>query len=704
MNVPHHHPLIVMSFNRPRYLEAVLRSLRAQVGADIEQRRVALFQDGGHNKFSGKTWADQADLDGCVDVFRDIFPAGEVFQADENLGIALNFDRAEKYVFEKLQSKVAIFLEDDLVLSPHYLNILDHLVDVHRDDERVGYLAAYGEHSVPFDAQARNRNMVTTLHHNWGFALFRRQWNLIRPYLDQYMPFVVGRDYRDRDVAGIERLFSSWGFAASATSQDAAKTIACCATGTIKLNTVACFAKYIGETGLHMNPNDFEQRNYANTRVLDELVTDFGKVGGQLYANIRTEMMRWAGVEVVPPLRDDVEEPKTTAAIAAQPTEDESDPVVLANRAAAALFEFSDGTNRARAAEQQLHAACADMRAGNADHASRRAAASLVTLFEGARNYRDVRAVFLPMADIRDVANDSHVRFDLRANVLRIICPRELLSAHMTDYFEAFVLASSLLKAAISGRPLEAGFTMDLGNGSNSGQYRRIAFSSALPQADLIVDPGFFFTNGYATFSQTCEQNWVSWRERNETVFWRGETTGIQTSTIETFPIESWAWLQRLHLCDAARRSDQAERLDFGITRVVQIPSEPLAAAIIDAGFLRDPPLDRDLMSSRYTCVVDGNSSLDNGLIKALISGSCVLLIDSQFGFRSWYYDRLVAGQTHIPVRADLADLDDQIAWALDNPDRCEKIAANGAKLAETMSFALECRRSVEQIKYFLQT
>src|ERR1700674_3663882 len=40
-----------------------------------------------------------------------------------NIGIALNYERAENYMFKALGRPYALFLEDDLVLSPQYLTV-----------------------------------------------------------------------------------------------------------------------------------------------------------------------------------------------------------------------------------------------------------------------------------------------------------------------------------------------------------------------------------------------------------------------------------------------------------------------------------------------------------------------------------------------------------------------------------------------------
>lgn len=287
-------PVAVMSFNRPDYLAQVLSSLLSQVDGRISERKIALFQDGAKNLSSGEVRAEQADIDACVDVFRRMVPGGLVFDSSSNIGVALNFERAEKFVFEELESEAAIFLEDDLVLNPHYVRSLDALIDVSLLDERIAHVAVYGHHWVPLDEQTRNPNKYVLLEHNWAFGLTRRQWLKNKPYVDEYLKLVRDVDYRQKPVNEIHKLFHSWGMGCPGDSQDVAKTIACCLNKSVKLNISACLGKYIGERGLHMNPEMFKQRQYAITQVYPEPVVRFEPLSDREYSEIFAVQHRWA--------------------------------------------------------------------------------------------------------------------------------------------------------------------------------------------------------------------------------------------------------------------------------------------------------------------------------------------------------------------------------------------------------------------------
>jgi GT2 family glycosyltransferase len=86
---PRSYPIAILSFDRPDYLRAVLKSLFKQVSP---HDRIILFQDGAHNTYSGRHKADPIKIDSCVRLFHRYFPRGEVHLSDENLGIAWNYE------------------------------------------------------------------------------------------------------------------------------------------------------------------------------------------------------------------------------------------------------------------------------------------------------------------------------------------------------------------------------------------------------------------------------------------------------------------------------------------------------------------------------------------------------------------------------------------------------------------------------------
>ncbi|SHI73293.1 hypothetical protein SAMN02745194_00972 [Roseomonas rosea] len=272
-----HPPIAVMSFNRPDYLREVLLSLAAQEGAEIGRREIFLFQDHWHNHRSGRVKAEQKDVEACVATFREIFPRGQVLAASENLGVAENFLRAETLFFREMKAECAYFFEDDLVLAPRYLRVMDSLRTAAESSRDVGYFAAYGHLTASAADQLKHRRALRRIGHLWGFGLFRRHWEEMQPLMADYYELVLGRDYKDRSSPEIRKRYRERDILVGVTSQDDVKKAVTYALGRVGLNTHLVSGRYIGAVGLHMSQERFDKAGYARTVWVDpdELAFDF---------------------------------------------------------------------------------------------------------------------------------------------------------------------------------------------------------------------------------------------------------------------------------------------------------------------------------------------------------------------------------------------------------------------------------------------
>ncbi len=264
-------PIAILSFNRPDYLRQVLASLVAQEGAALERRNIILFQDGWHNAYSNRGAARFEDIETCIAAFRQMIPHGEVMAAPNNLGVAENYLRAEKHLFEALDAPCGYFFEDDLVLAPRYLATLDTLRAATEAVEEVGYFACYGNLQASLADQLAKPRQIRRLEHLWGFGLHRRHWQAMQPLLADYYELVLGRDYhpRARRTPEILARYRAKGIPVAVSSQDDVKKAITYHLGRVALNTNLVSARYIGEAGLHSNPQRYAAGRYAETVIPD---------------------------------------------------------------------------------------------------------------------------------------------------------------------------------------------------------------------------------------------------------------------------------------------------------------------------------------------------------------------------------------------------------------------------------------------------
>jgi hypothetical protein len=98
-----------------------------------------------------------------------------------------------------------------------------------------------------------------------------------------------------------------------------------------------------------------------------------------------------------------------------------------------------------------------------------------------------------------------------------------------------------------------------------------------------------------------------------------------------------------------------------------------------------------DFLKYRFQVDIDGNSS-SWGFLPKLKMGSCVLKVMSDW--HQWYYHGLRPWEHYIPIKNDLSDLEERVAWCLDNDDGAREIAANGMKYANEIVFGTEMLRA----------
>lgn len=265
-------PIAVISFARPDFLEPVLASLRAQLGVDWPKQKVILFQDGAVNAYSGVRKAEDHLIDRCVELFRAYFPEGQIVQSEQNIGVCENFLRAEKHLFEDLKTDCAYFFEDDLVLAPQYLQVMDRLAAAALESRFVGYFAAYGHRTASLETQHKNARRIERIDHHWGFGLLRVHWLELHQWLKPYYEFVVGSDYRHRPTPDILAYYRKQGIPLNVSSQDDVKKIGTYMLGRVSINTFPVLGRYIGSRGEHMTEATFEKLGFQHTVIYDGTV------------------------------------------------------------------------------------------------------------------------------------------------------------------------------------------------------------------------------------------------------------------------------------------------------------------------------------------------------------------------------------------------------------------------------------------------
>ncbi len=257
-------PIVIYSFDRPDYLERLLRGLLAQTQLRPDPARIFLMQDGAVSRRTGYRHGRPVLIQRCIALFRDLVPQGQVLESDSNIGMGDNILRGQQHVFETLDETVGYFFEDDLEPGPLYLAAMEAMrAATEPFADQVAHFAAYGHHMAPKPGPEVG---IMPLGHNWGYGLRRDPWRRIQAYLPAWWEEARRHDFFGRNRLRLLKVYRDWPVAVDGVAEDSAANLACAALGLARLNTDVCFARYIGEHGEHFNPAVFRQLGFERMR------------------------------------------------------------------------------------------------------------------------------------------------------------------------------------------------------------------------------------------------------------------------------------------------------------------------------------------------------------------------------------------------------------------------------------------------------
>lgn len=137
-------PIGIRMFNRPEYTERFLLSLLNQT-LKLDQSRIICFID-GYAKSSDYFQKIPDRTQAVADLVAKYLPGARVIRPDSNQGLARALFDLQVSAYEMDDSAWGIFLEDDLVLDPSYLEVLEHMIALANQTDQVVKVAACQVH------------------------------------------------------------------------------------------------------------------------------------------------------------------------------------------------------------------------------------------------------------------------------------------------------------------------------------------------------------------------------------------------------------------------------------------------------------------------------------------------------------------------------------------------------------------------------
>ena len=159
-------PIVVFTYNRP---EHTLRTLNALlINPLANESDIIIYSDSArtanHNKAVDEVRSYLSELTG----FRSI----KVIHRDKNFGLAESIIQGVTEVLQ--QSEKVIVLEDDMVVSPYFLEYMNEALEQFVDDDRV--ISVHG-YVYPVDIELPEAFFLPGAD-CWGWATWRRGWAL----------------------------------------------------------------------------------------------------------------------------------------------------------------------------------------------------------------------------------------------------------------------------------------------------------------------------------------------------------------------------------------------------------------------------------------------------------------------------------------------------------------------------------------------
>lgn len=294
----------------------------------------------------------------------------------------------------------------------------------------------------------------------------------------------------------------------------------------------------------------------------------------------------------------------------------------------------------------------------------------------------------LSFSPSEEVVSDFEIHLLREGEKVRYLYNPEYFSRDL--YLHGHVASAYLYWFSQSAPEVER-ISCDISDGEFVG-HARFTYSSCFRDKVLVPDQHFFRDRGYAETDRLALEA-PQWADRGETIYWRGQNNSVGLFSLDPEHMDKPWVMQRLRFAMAAR---EIEGVD---ARFVPGGSHRQEAQCAAAGLMGPRRNWQDWAGDKYALDVDGFSNAWCNFMQRLKLGCCVLKVDSQFGFRQWYYDQIVPFEHFVPVKSDLSDLAEKVDWVRSHDREAREIAEHGQAFARALTFESETRRATEIIE-----
>ena len=191
-------PIVIFAYNRPEKLKQLLVSLEKNL--DFKKSDLIFYIDNIKNDY------DQVNNQKVIEIANNNYSAKSVVinVNKENLGLKQNIISGINKTFENYES--AIFLEDDLIVSNHFLNYMNTALKLYDNNPKVFHISGY---NFPNFRVNSNSSYFTKVMNCWGWATWKTKWEKNQNFTKNNISNLNNKNRRKFNILGLEKDFES---------------------------------------------------------------------------------------------------------------------------------------------------------------------------------------------------------------------------------------------------------------------------------------------------------------------------------------------------------------------------------------------------------------------------------------------------------------------------------------------------------------
>lgn len=160
-------PIALFTYSRADHTKRAVESLLQN--AEAKDSELFVFSDGPKTPTKAAAVQENRDYIHTITGFKSV----TIIERETNWGLANSLIAGISEVINKYEKMIVV--EDDLVLSPFFLQFMNEGLEKYIDDERVGAISGF---VYPVQADLPE-NFFLRYFNCWGWAIWKRSWELL---------------------------------------------------------------------------------------------------------------------------------------------------------------------------------------------------------------------------------------------------------------------------------------------------------------------------------------------------------------------------------------------------------------------------------------------------------------------------------------------------------------------------------------------